>query len=161
MSPLPSGVRWPVSAMTTNSSRVPTELPALFDDFDLDASARSTLTGYAKGLQDWMAGILTWHKGCHRYEESELGSAVHRAGHLGCPDRTVPRRRATRGDPGRAVPGAMLSRAVVDRVQPKSRHHRPVIRPRLVVLFLWRRTGEQVGGQGPDREPDAVLVEAW
>jgi germacradienol/geosmin synthase len=48
------------------------ELPALFDDFDLDADARSTLTGYAEELQDWLAGILTWHQGCHRYEESEL-----------------------------------------------------------------------------------------
>ena len=48
------------------------ELPALFDDFDLDADARSTLTGYAEELKDWLAGILTWHQGCHRYEESEL-----------------------------------------------------------------------------------------
>ncbi|HYZ07196.1 MAG TPA: family 2 encapsulin nanocompartment cargo protein terpene cyclase [Pseudonocardiaceae bacterium] len=51
---------------------VSTELPALFDDFDLDADARSTLTRYAEELQDWLAGILTWHEGCHRYEESEL-----------------------------------------------------------------------------------------
>jgi germacradienol/geosmin synthase len=51
---------------------VSTELPTLFDDFGLDADARRTLTGYAEELQDWLAGILTWHEGCHRYEESEL-----------------------------------------------------------------------------------------
>lgn len=51
---------------------VSTELPTLFDDFNLDADARNTLTGYAAELKDWLAGILTWHAGCHRYEESEL-----------------------------------------------------------------------------------------
>ncbi|MDQ3886602.1 MAG: germacradienol/geosmin synthase [Actinomycetota bacterium] len=51
---------------------ISTELPALFDDFDLDAGARSALTRYAEELKDWLAGILTWHQGCHRYEESEL-----------------------------------------------------------------------------------------
>ncbi|HWC83691.1 MAG TPA: germacradienol/geosmin synthase [Pseudonocardiaceae bacterium] len=48
------------------------ELPALFDEFDLDEEARTTLTGYAAELQDWMAGILTWHRDCRRYTESEL-----------------------------------------------------------------------------------------
>ncbi|MFJ6212703.1 family 2 encapsulin nanocompartment cargo protein terpene cyclase [Streptomyces sp. NPDC092296] len=51
---------------------VSVELPALYDEFALDAEARRTLTGYAEELQDWMAGILTWHQGCHRYEEAEL-----------------------------------------------------------------------------------------
>ncbi|HEX3791730.1 MAG TPA: family 2 encapsulin nanocompartment cargo protein terpene cyclase [Pseudonocardiaceae bacterium] len=48
------------------------ELPALFEDFQLDAEARSTLLDYAVELQNWMSGILTWHAGCHRYEEAEL-----------------------------------------------------------------------------------------
>jgi germacradienol/geosmin synthase len=51
---------------------VSTELPALFDDFNLDADARNTLIRYAQELQDWLSGILTWHEGCHRYDESEL-----------------------------------------------------------------------------------------
>lgn len=48
------------------------ELPALIEEFHLDDAARTTLLGYAKELQDWLAGILTWHEGCHRYEEAEL-----------------------------------------------------------------------------------------
>ena len=48
------------------------ELPTLFEEFGLDATARSTLDGYAEELQNWLAGILSWHRGCHRYEEAEL-----------------------------------------------------------------------------------------
>lgn len=51
---------------------VSTELPILFDAFDLDENARSMLNGYAEELQNWLSGILSWHAGCHRYEESEL-----------------------------------------------------------------------------------------
>ncbi|MDJ0341899.1 family 2 encapsulin nanocompartment cargo protein terpene cyclase [Streptomyces sp. H10-C2] len=51
---------------------ISTELPALFTNFDLGSEARATLEGYAAELKDWLAGILTWHRGCHRYEESEL-----------------------------------------------------------------------------------------
>ncbi|MEC4017585.1 family 2 encapsulin nanocompartment cargo protein terpene cyclase [Streptomyces sp. H27-D2] len=60
------------SRMREFQHTVSTQLPVLFDDFDLDAEARATLTGYAAELEDWLAGILTWHEGCHRYEESEL-----------------------------------------------------------------------------------------
>ncbi|GAA4996716.1 hypothetical protein GCM10025734_28670 [Kitasatospora paranensis] len=48
------------------------ELPLLYDDFELDAEARATLDGYVVELQDWMAGILTWHRGCRRYAEPDL-----------------------------------------------------------------------------------------
>ncbi|MQA85488.1 MAG: germacradienol/geosmin synthase [Streptosporangiales bacterium] len=51
---------------------VSTELPALFEEFELDAAARETLTGYAEELKNWLSGILVWHQGCRRYEESEL-----------------------------------------------------------------------------------------
>ncbi len=51
---------------------VAVELPVLFDEFELDATARETLTGYAGELQHWLAGILTWHEGCHRYDEVDL-----------------------------------------------------------------------------------------
>lgn len=49
-----------------------TQLPALFEEFGLDAGARKVLTGYAQELRDWLSGILTWHRGCHRYEEEAL-----------------------------------------------------------------------------------------
>ncbi|WP_042393163.1 terpene synthase family protein [Streptacidiphilus carbonis] len=48
------------------------ELPTLYQDFDLSREARSTLDGYAAELKDWMAGILNWHRGCHRYDEATL-----------------------------------------------------------------------------------------
>ncbi|WP_127356254.1 terpene synthase family protein [Actinacidiphila soli] len=48
------------------------ELPVLYDDFDLSAEARRILDGYVVELQDWMAGILNWHRDCRRYQESAL-----------------------------------------------------------------------------------------
>jgi len=48
------------------------ELPALFDSLQLDQQARETLLGYARHLENWLAGILNWHEGCRRYDESEL-----------------------------------------------------------------------------------------
>jgi germacradienol/geosmin synthase len=60
------------------------ELPALYQDLDLSAEARSTLDGYAAELKDWLAGILNWHRGCYRYDEATLlrhaGAAVLPAG---------------------------------------------------------------------------------
>jgi germacradienol/geosmin synthase len=54
---------------------VATELPALFDDRQLDAGARRILTGYVRDLQDWMAGVLKWHQVTRRYRESDLRRA--------------------------------------------------------------------------------------
>jgi germacradienol/geosmin synthase len=51
---------------------VSVELPVLFDTFELDTDARGALCGYVTELQNWLAGILRWHQGTHRYEESEL-----------------------------------------------------------------------------------------
>lgn len=51
---------------------VATELPALYDDFELDAEARASMDGYVVALQQWLAAIMRWHDGTHRYEESEL-----------------------------------------------------------------------------------------
>ncbi|MFR9728134.1 terpene synthase family protein [Saccharopolyspora sp. MS10] len=48
------------------------ELPALFEQFDLDSAAREMLLGYVQELRNWLSGILVWHDGCHRYEESAL-----------------------------------------------------------------------------------------
>jgi germacradienol/geosmin synthase len=51
---------------------VRTDLPALFDDHDLDDDAREILTRHADDLKEWMSGILEWHRRCVRYTEAEL-----------------------------------------------------------------------------------------
>jgi germacradienol/geosmin synthase len=51
---------------------VATELPPLFDDLDLDMQTRGRLEAFVEGLQDWMAGILNWHRESGRYKDSEL-----------------------------------------------------------------------------------------
>ena len=48
------------------------ELPVLCDDFDLGPEARRGLDAYVQDLENWLAGILTWHKGCRRYREEDL-----------------------------------------------------------------------------------------
>lgn len=48
------------------------ELPVLYDDFDLGVEARAVLDRYVRELENWLAGILTWHRGCRRYDEEEL-----------------------------------------------------------------------------------------
>ncbi|SCF89173.1 family 2 encapsulin nanocompartment cargo protein terpene cyclase [Streptomyces sp. MnatMP-M17] len=48
------------------------ELPTLYDDFGLDDDARRVLDGYVKELENWLSGILVWHRDCHRYKESDL-----------------------------------------------------------------------------------------
>jgi germacradienol/geosmin synthase len=48
------------------------ELPVLYDDFGLGDEARRILDGYVTELQDWMAGILNWHYGCRRYDETSV-----------------------------------------------------------------------------------------
>ncbi|WP_233580670.1 terpene synthase family protein [Streptomyces triticirhizae] len=48
------------------------ELPVLYDDFGLDDDARAVLAGYVKELENWLAGILRWHRDCHRYGEADL-----------------------------------------------------------------------------------------
>lgn len=48
------------------------ELPVLADDLGLDEPARQALQAYVGDLRHWLAGILAWHRGCHRYDEAEL-----------------------------------------------------------------------------------------
>ncbi|WP_149182166.1 terpene synthase family protein [Streptomyces sp. TRM49041] len=48
------------------------EFPVMYDDFGLDAETRTVLDGYVRELQNWMAGILNWHRGCKRYQEEVL-----------------------------------------------------------------------------------------
>ncbi|MDZ8080947.1 MAG: family 2 encapsulin nanocompartment cargo protein terpene cyclase [Nostoc sp. DcaGUA01] len=51
---------------------VATEVPVLCDDFGLDTNARKKLYGYIKKLEQWMCGVLKWHRAVDRYKEFEL-----------------------------------------------------------------------------------------
>ncbi|BAY41830.1 terpene synthase metal-binding domain-containing protein (plasmid) [Nostoc sp. NIES-2111] len=51
---------------------VATEVPILCDDFGLDTNARKKLYGYIKKLEQWMCGVLKWHRAVDRYKEFEL-----------------------------------------------------------------------------------------
>ncbi|MEV0371729.1 germacradienol/geosmin synthase [Streptomyces sp. NPDC050636] len=63
------------------------ELPIVYDDFKLSDEARTALDGYVKELENWLAGILTWHRDCRRYREEYLshgpGSPVWLGGPTG------------------------------------------------------------------------------
>ncbi|MGW0733315.1 terpene synthase family protein [Streptomyces sp. NPDC002851] len=48
------------------------ELPVLYEDMGLGAETRAVLDEYVVELQDWMAGILNWHRGCRRYRDEDL-----------------------------------------------------------------------------------------
>ncbi|MEU9042561.1 MULTISPECIES: terpene synthase family protein [unclassified Kitasatospora] len=48
------------------------ELPVMYEDFGLEPTARETLDGYVKELENWLAGILSWHEDCRRYREADL-----------------------------------------------------------------------------------------
>ncbi|GAA2296543.1 germacradienol/geosmin synthase [Streptomyces caniferus] len=61
------------------------ELPVVCDDFDLSPRAREALDGYVHELENWLAGILTWHRDCLRYTEPELRHPAGSPGRLGAP----------------------------------------------------------------------------
>ncbi|MFI6787522.1 germacradienol/geosmin synthase [Nonomuraea sp. NPDC050383] len=48
------------------------ELPVLYDDAELGEEAREVLRGYVRDLENWMSGILVWHRDCRRYDEGSL-----------------------------------------------------------------------------------------
>ncbi|MER6309527.1 family 2 encapsulin nanocompartment cargo protein terpene cyclase [Streptomyces sp. NPDC001657] len=62
------------------------ELPVVQDDFQLSAEARAVLDGYVHELENWMAGILNWHRNCRRYVASELRHPIGSPGWPGVPD---------------------------------------------------------------------------
>ncbi|MER5754147.1 germacradienol/geosmin synthase Cyc2 [Streptomyces sp. NPDC002088] len=53
------------------------ELPVLYDDFDLSEEAREAMRGYVADLQNWMAGILNWHREVDRYKSAYLARRAH------------------------------------------------------------------------------------
>ncbi|MGW0393335.1 terpene synthase family protein [Streptomyces sp. NPDC003042] len=48
------------------------EFPVMYEDFGLDAAARSALDRTVEELKWWMAGIAEWHAKCGRYKEEDL-----------------------------------------------------------------------------------------
>ncbi|MFI2612613.1 germacradienol/geosmin synthase [Kitasatospora sp. NPDC018619] len=48
------------------------ELPVVYEDFGLKQAARDLLDGYVAELENWLAGILSWHEGCRRYGTEDL-----------------------------------------------------------------------------------------
>ena len=51
---------------------IATELAYVADSLELDDEDRCALAAWVVSLQDWMAGILDWHRISRRYVESEL-----------------------------------------------------------------------------------------
>ncbi|MEU4113465.1 terpene synthase family protein [Kitasatospora sp. NPDC028055] len=48
------------------------ELPVMYEDFGLSAPARGLLDGYVRELENWLAGVLNWHRECRRYRTEDL-----------------------------------------------------------------------------------------
>jgi germacradienol/geosmin synthase len=48
------------------------ELPVLCDDFGLDADVRAALHDHVRDMENWLSGILVWHRDCRRYREADL-----------------------------------------------------------------------------------------
>ncbi len=49
-----------------------TGLPVLFEDLGASRETREAVEGYVRDLQNWMAGILNWHRHVRRYGAAEL-----------------------------------------------------------------------------------------
>jgi germacradienol/geosmin synthase len=48
------------------------QLPALVNELGLNPKGRAGLAAYVRDLQNWIAGIENWHRGCHRYAHADL-----------------------------------------------------------------------------------------
>ncbi|MEU2118569.1 terpene synthase family protein [Streptomyces sp. NPDC016459] len=55
-----------------------TEVPVLYADFGLDQKGRAAFEAYLGELEDWLAGILNWHRKVRRYraEDVHVGSGT-------------------------------------------------------------------------------------
>lgn len=47
-------------------------LPVLYEDLGASEETRAAVDGYVRDLQNWMAGILNWHRRVRRYGAAEL-----------------------------------------------------------------------------------------
>ncbi|MFE5298243.1 germacradienol/geosmin synthase [Streptomyces sp. NPDC056632] len=54
------------------------EVPLLYADFGVDARGRAAFESYLRELEDWLAGILNWHRNVRRYgaEDARRNSAT-------------------------------------------------------------------------------------
>lgn len=65
------------------------EVPVLYQDFGLGVAGRAAFEAYLRELEDWLAGILHWHRNVRRYGADDLaagaggGSALLRRGPRG------------------------------------------------------------------------------
>lgn len=53
---------------------IATDLPTVVKEFNLDENSCKALSAYIEGLQDWVSGILEWHRMTGRYDEATLRS---------------------------------------------------------------------------------------
>jgi germacradienol/geosmin synthase len=53
------------------------ELPVVYDDFELSREARAAVEDYVTDVQNWMSGILNWHRRADRYKEAWLSRRAH------------------------------------------------------------------------------------
>ncbi|MGC9543464.1 germacradienol/geosmin synthase Cyc2 [Streptomyces sp. UG1] len=53
------------------------ELPIVYEDFGLSEEAREIMGNYVVDLQNWMAGILNWHRTVLRYQAEYLARRAH------------------------------------------------------------------------------------
>lgn len=53
------------------------ELPVVYEDFGLSDEAREIMGTYVEDLQNWMAGILNWHREVDRYKADYLARRAH------------------------------------------------------------------------------------
>ncbi|MFF0752810.1 germacradienol/geosmin synthase [Streptomyces sp. NPDC004267] len=63
------------------------EVPLLHADFGLDAAGRAAFGAYLRGLEDWLAGFLNWHRSTGRYAAEHVhagaGTSLARRGPQG------------------------------------------------------------------------------
>lgn len=63
------------------------EVPLLYVEFGLDAEGRAAFEAYLRELEDWLAGILNWHRKVRRYGAEDVhrgsGTALLRRGPTG------------------------------------------------------------------------------
>ncbi|MFE7553978.1 terpene synthase family protein [Streptomyces gardneri] len=63
------------------------EVPVLYEDFGLDAAGRAAFETYLRELEDWLAGVLNWHRKARRYGPEDVragsGGALLRRGPVG------------------------------------------------------------------------------
>ncbi|KKZ75382.1 terpene synthase family protein [Streptomyces showdoensis] len=50
------------------------EVPLLYADFGLDAEGRAAFEAYLRELEDWLAGVLHWHRNVRRYGAEDVRS---------------------------------------------------------------------------------------